>query len=385
MHPPFIVLPISFKLLFLVDMPAARDNAVADSGIHETVSNQPYEIAEPISPVLCCDNLQSDDIVYLPESMPLICDVTLNSLHLHPLIIRVAREVRMSVNDHKPHVNGNIVNYGHTRTPVLLPRVLTRSERNFTRLRIWLAYHAYKSFGCVGVSRFGPRSVLKFTAVTRVAEAANIEYIGHNTTIPVPRIQDVFIIGRRTYIVMDYIDGSELTYAAKALSQEQYQGICSQLKGYIAQMRALKAPKSGRLEAADGSGLFDIRLSSDSFPPFTSVEEFHVRLGHEFVLKSSNHSHMWSHFELISQRKYKTIFTHSDIAPRNILIKDGKIAAIIDWETAGWYPEYWEYTRWAVSNYNSLRMWRDLRDDVLDPYPDELKVDEYLGTVFTRL
>lgn len=367
-------------------MPAALDNSVADSGIHETVSNQPDEIAELIPTVLCCNNLKGDDIVHFPESMSPIRDLTLNSLHLHPLIIiRVVQEVRKSVDDHKPHVNGNTVNSGRTRTPVLLPRVLTRSERNFTRLRIWLAHHAYKSFGCVGVSRFGPRSVLKFTAVTRVAEAANIEYIGHNTTIPVPRIQDVFIIGHRTYIVMDYIDGSELTYAAKALSQEQRQGICSQLKEYIAQMRALKAPKAGKLEAADGSGLFDIRLSSDPFPPFASVEEFHVRLGHEFVLKSPNHRHMWPHFELISQRRYKTIFTHSDISPRNILIKDGKIAAIIDWETAGWYPEYWEYTRWAVSNYNSLRMWRDLRDEVLDPYLYELKADEYLGTVFTRL
>jgi thiamine kinase-like enzyme len=94
---------------------------------------------------------------------------------------------------------------------------------------------------------------------------------------------------------------------------------------------------------------------------------------------------MWSHFEVVSQRRYHTTFTHSVIAPRNILIKDGKIAAIVDWESAGWYPEYWEYNRWAVSNYTSSQIWHDLRDVVLDPYPDELRVDEYLGTVFTRL
>jgi len=38
-----------------------------------------------------------------------------------------------------------------------------------------------------------------------------------------------------------------------------------------------------------------------------------------------------------------------------------------------------------LANYNSPHMWQDLRDNVLDPYPDELEVDEYLGTVFTRL
>jgi hypothetical protein len=29
------------------------------------------------------------------------------------------------------------------------------------------------------------------------------------------------------------------------------------------------------------------------------------------------------------------------IAPRNILANNGKIAAIVEWEAAGWYPEYW--------------------------------------------
>lgn len=25
------------------------------------------------------------------------------------------------------------------------------------------------------------------------------------------------------------------------------------------------------------------------------------------------------------------------------MIRDGRIVAIIDWESAGWYPEFWEY------------------------------------------
>ena len=65
---------------------------------------------------------------------------------------------------------------------------------------------------------------------------------------------------------------------------------------------------------------------------------------------------MWLHFKILLQRQYHTTFTHSDIAPRTILINDGKIAAIVDWESADWYPEYWEYTRWAVSNYTSSQI-----------------------------
>lgn len=38
-------------------------------------------------------------------------------------------------------------------------------------------------------------------------------------------------------------------------------------------------------------------------------------------------------------------FTHGDLHFSNILVGgDGHISGIIDWEFAGWYPVYWEYT-----------------------------------------
>lgn len=37
---------------------------------------------------------------------------------------------------------------------------------------------------------------------------------------------------------------------------------------------------------------------------------------------------------------YTTCFTHADLAPRNIIIiRNGRVAAILDWAIAGWYPE----------------------------------------------
>lgn len=37
--------------------------------------------------------------------------------------------------------------------------------------------------------------------------------------------------------------------------------------------------------------------------------------------------------------------THGDLLPHNILVDGSKITAILDWETAGYYPEFWEYCR----------------------------------------
>ncbi|KAI6006555.1 hypothetical protein F5J12DRAFT_905639 [Pisolithus orientalis] len=37
--------------------------------------------------------------------------------------------------------------------------------------------------------------------------------------------------------------------------------------------------------------------------------------------------------------------THGDLLPQNILVEGSTSAGIIDWETAGYYPEFWEYCR----------------------------------------
>jgi thiamine kinase-like enzyme len=42
------------------------------------------------------------------------------------------------------------------------------------------------------------------------------------------------------------------------------------------------------------------------------------------------------------------VFTHSDIHQANIIVSPSgppKILAVVDWEQAGWYPDYWEYCR----------------------------------------
>jgi aminoglycoside phosphotransferase (APT) family kinase protein len=67
------------------------------------------------------------------------------------------------------------------------------------------------------------------------------------------------------------------------------------------------------------------------------------------------------------------VFTHGDLAPRNIIVKDGKIAALLDWEVSGWYPEYWEYVKFFRAGTSDVRdMWRYAEDIFPERYDDEL-------------
>ena len=69
---------------------------------------------------------------------------------------------------------------------------------------------------------------------------------------------------------MDYINGLE--FFQKALSVEQREGIFEELKGYIAQ--ALKPTRPGRIEAVDGSGIFDPPLPGGPFTPLNLLRSF---------------------------------------------------------------------------------------------------------------
>ena len=127
---------------------------------------------------------------------------------------------------------------------VTFPRVLTFGTQ-FTRFRIWLACHLVSCIQIVWLCCFGLLRAPIGPAVTRVAEAANIEYIG--------------------------------LYQFLGLNLHFHGLHCLQLKGHI---RALNPPNPGRLEAADGSAGYLI------FAPVIHFLRLLSWMWHESVLKS---------------------------------------------------------------------------------------------------
>jgi len=78
-------------------------------------------------------------------------------------------------------------------------------------------------------------------------------------------------------------------------------------------------------------------------------------------------------------RGHRTVFTHGDLQPKNIIVqktggsgegKTGLKVVIIDWETSGWYPYYWEFCNSMISA--RLRPdWLEVVQHVLAPYAQE--------------
>ncbi|RYP70742.1 hypothetical protein DL771_005237 [Monosporascus sp. 5C6A] len=38
------------------------------------------------------------------------------------------------------------------------------------------------------------------------------------------------------------------------------------------------------------------------------------------------------------------VSTHGDFVTHNVLVHDGRVSGFIDWDSAGWYSDYWVVT-----------------------------------------
>ncbi|KAJ7064126.1 hypothetical protein C8F01DRAFT_1250378 [Mycena amicta] len=86
-----------------------------------------------------------------------------------------------------------------------------------------------------------------------------------------------------------------------------------------------------------------------------------------------------------NSESYRTTFVHGDLAPRNIIVRNAKIVAILDWELGGWYPEYWEYTTAWYANRSMLTFQElFLGEGFSQRYPEELIAEHCLSHLFIR-
>ncbi|CZT18479.1 uncharacterized protein RCC_04324 [Ramularia collo-cygni] len=229
-------------------------------------------------------------------------------------------------------------------------------------LRIWLGEHL---FGIIGNPSFpagyriSPKRVVKWPCDE--PEVEGHQFVITNTDLPVPRIYRTHKWRGHLAIEMEFLPRcTTLKQCWHELSERQREQIADQLSGYIQQLRSLEPPpaRSGRVSATNGGACRDIRVGSvESFGPFENVSAFHCCL-RGGVEPDAAQEIFGEKVADVHRRPYGIRFTHGDLGVQNILIRDGQIVAIVDWECSGWYPEYWEYTK---AHYNSVLLPEILR------------------------
>jgi thiamine kinase-like enzyme len=81
----------------------------------------------------------------------------------------------------------------------------------------------------------------------------------------------------------------------------------------------------------------------------------------------------------VTLRGHNTVYTHADLQPKNVMLEqkglceDGSpdyLITLIDWDLAGWYPEYWNYCNSTVYCQSRLD-WLEQVPDIFNEYPVE--------------
>lgn len=98
-----------------------------------------------------------------------------------------------------------------------------------------------------------------------------------------------------------------------------------------------------------GTAIRSSRVPDHIMGPFPSRKEFYDHLfgpasAHGFE-SIAEYEKTLSHAMRLQQYFHRITFTHGDLKAHNVLVgDDGHLSGFLDWESAGWYPEYWEFT-----------------------------------------
>lgn len=255
---------------------------------------------------------------------------------------------------------------------------------------------AYRGLAFLGSRLYGPSDslnvqqlpfglYLKAASAARrqavVNEHAALELVRRHTKLPVPQPLDLVSDpgGGDTYLLTTRIPGYKLGWCIDSMSDRAARALTHDLRRHLSAVRGIPCPYDTSISNAAGGPCFDHRINAalgiddegeeGAVGPFGSEAEFND------VLRCGALP------EVVHRDGHGVEFTHGDLNMRNILVdENGVLAGIVDWENAGWFPEYWDYTKaYFVTKLN--RRWLGMVDDVFHEFGDyskELGVEQEL-------
>lgn len=174
-------------------------------------------------------------------------------------------------------------------------------------------------------------------------EAKTMMFIREHTRIPVPAVHLVFAACGVTYLVMEYVPGGDLQHLWPTLQVSEQQSVLSQIQQYIHELRAITP--SSLTPGPPGGGVCHGGWFSEN-RDFKSHQDIVDFWNLKFIPYNINdNGNSTSEIPPNGSRfvaDHPLVFSHCDIVPRNLILREGTVW-MIDWEQAGWYPEYVEY------------------------------------------
>ncbi|EXU97470.1 aminoglycoside 3'-phosphotransferase/choline kinase domain protein [Metarhizium robertsii] len=208
-----------------------------------------------------------------------------------------------------------------------------------------------------------------------------IRQVFADTEVPVPEVFGWRKYGDDNFIYMSLMPGQTLREVWPTLTSDDKTLICVDLNRIVKELRRLGQGSSSRSIASINGGTVQDKFFKLDYEegPFQTIKSFN-----DWLLAAATRQRPGPNGVTGPYREYlpdtgEIYFTHGDLTLGNIIISDGpgprRIAGIIDWEQAGWYPEYWEYCK-LLYGVEYQHEWRSdgWADKIMRPFETEWDV-----------
>ncbi|KAL2856775.1 hypothetical protein BJX68DRAFT_229451 [Aspergillus pseudodeflectus] len=174
-------------------------------------------------------------------------------------------------------------------------------------------------------------------------EAHVLKLVENYTTIPAPRLTDTWEHNGVSNLLMTRVCGVRVGDVCHRMSYAERDRFADNMRDCIAQLRRI--PNTTPYLSCDalGNGIVDHRIPDGGRGgPFKTEADFNNHLASHL---GGSYAKVAEWREFTPREHSKFYFTHSDLHPTNLLVENGRLSAIVDWESAGFRPEYWEFTK----------------------------------------
>ncbi|KAJ6784054.1 hypothetical protein PWT90_00341 [Aphanocladium album] len=317
-------------------------------------------------------SLHTDDLGEMPLTSRFL-------LQVHGYL---ARAIEVNDNERevaKPWPPGVSQLYWHRRWQVMF-RVIWRLVPAFIRCWVYrqLVYRGHQSSISEIVYSLPLGLYAKFCGDAQGEPAALKLLEKHAPTVPAPLFVDTMplVADGKPWLIMTGMPGQRVDEVIHRMTYPERHQLADDLAHAMASFRNIPNTSNFLIASASGSRLQDPRASTGGCGPYHTEAEFNRQIARgreQDLMQKLPHAY---------SREHQVVFTHADLFPSNILVDAGRLSGIVDWQFAGFYPAYWEYTKAMRSVRHAEHYQAIFRRIFQAQFDEELEVEEYLSIFF---
>ncbi|KAF1847825.1 kinase-like protein [Cucurbitaria berberidis CBS 394.84] len=209
------------------------------------------------------------------------------------------------------------------------------------------------------ISLLSTRYLAKTYVPEALEDSVRAVEVARQLGVRVPDIKRTIKSNDGAFCIMECIEGTTLEEAWAKLGWFASIKLAVQLRHAISLLRSVSSSTAGSLATGECRSFWlddrygvPARSSPDDITSFIKFWANFISIRQE--IKNAPHCLVYS--KVYTPPAARTfVFTHHDLAPRNILLDHSGQLWLIDWDYAGFYPPYFEYA--AMHNFHIPQDW----------------------------